>query len=527
MKLRSGVRIFLPVLLLAMAALLACGDDSNQNPAPVGLIPTLQPVEPARPFTQEELAAVDLFEQEKQGSEEAWDQFYQDFDSWRTGLTSCHPSSAQEALRELAASFTALTEHARSLPRTSSTYELADLLIAATDAGEAALRQLRDRWQAGNITLLEMVEQRRTESALAQNTVVDMSLALQQELRDRPTPAQIGEMEAFSESFDAIADAWDDFHDSYAAFARRESRLEEEDVAAGYEELVEQLGEIVGTIEELTATEINDDMIDTLEDAAEDELALLAFLAEFPPEFETSDQDPTDTTDAVAQSLSAPAQMTVPTATPGAPSQGAGEETAPQTAQKPTQETPATASKPAPTAGPASASAAEEETEVLPREELLAAIEETEANLAGIEQAIEEFIEDDSAVQLEDLQDFDRELARFVENWSQFYEVFTEWRATDGGCDRVEVAADLTGFSQQAGELAGAVRDLPQSGPLVSVYGLMVEAAEREADAFRTLASGWTPFAVDVFKAVDDERVSAGRLRRQAGIALEDLKSRQ
>ena len=169
----------------------------------------------------------------------------------------------------------------------------------------------------------------------------------------------------------------------------------------------------------------------------------------------------------------------------------------------------------------------DQETSISPRAELVAAIDTTEGILDELEQSIDEFIEDDSAERLADLQSFDGGLARFVRNWNEFNDTFTKWRATDGGCDRVEVASELAGFSQQAGELAGTVRSLPQSGTLVPVYTLMVEAAEREAAAFRTLASSWTPFSVDVFKAVDDERVNAGRLRRQAGIALEELRSRQ
>ena len=528
MKLRFGSYLFLPILVLAAVALLACSDDSA-DPTPAGLLPTAQPVQPARSLSQEELAAIDVFETEKQDIEEGWDQFYQEFDSWRGDLTSCHPSSAREVLRELAASFTALTEEARNLPRTPGTSELADAVIAAAEAEEAALRQLRDRWQGGNISLFEMVEQRRAESALALNSSADMSLALQLELLVGPTSDELDQMEGFSESFDAVADAWDDFHDSYAAFARRESKLEEEDVAAGYERLLEELKGVLTTIEEITPSEINEDMIERLQDAAEDELAVLEFLAEFPPEFEKSEEGPTGTPEPVAQSLSAPSQRPPPTPMPS-PEAGSG--ASPETTQQPAQQAPSAPSQPGPTkpataAGPTVVITGDQETSISPRAELVAAIDTTEGILDELEQSIDEFIEDDSAERLADLQSFDGGLARFVRNWNEFNDTFTEWRATDGGCDRVEVASELAGFSQQAGELAGTVRSLPQSGTLVPVYTLMVEAAEREAAAFRTLSSSWTPFSVDVFKAVDDERVNAGRLRRQAGIALEELRSRQ
>ena len=544
MKLRFGFRLLLPILLLAMAALFACTGDNNQTPPPAGLRPTVQPVEPARPLSADELAAVRQFEDAMQDIEANWDSFYQKFDSWRSGLTSCHPNSAREALRDFAASFDAVTGAARNLPRTPVTGTLADLVIAATDAEGAALRSLRDRWQGGNVAFLEAVEQSRAESGLTHNTVVDMSLAMQEELRDGPTLDEIDEMGAFSESFDSIADAWDDFHDAYAAFARRESRIEEEEVAAGYERLLEELREILAAVEGLTGSDINEDMIERLQDAAEDELALLEFLSEFPPEFDEAEGDNSEqaaTPDPVARPLSNPAQLPSPTpeqAQDGGGSEGEGEgdvkgegeseEESFQTAGQPDEQAP---SEPDPANGPSieinGEVIAEQGRDISPREELAATIEGTEATLEELQQSITEFIEDDSARQLEDLHAFDEELDGFVDTWNQFYEGFTDWRFSEGGCDRVAVSVDLAQFSRQASELAAEVRDLPQSGPLVSVYGLVAEAAERETGAFRTLSNSWTPFAVDVFKAVDDERVHASALRRQAGIALEELRNRQ
>ena len=161
-----------------------------------------------------------------------------------------------------------------------------------------------------------------------------------------------------------------------------------------------------------------------------------------------------------------------------------------------------------------------------PKEELAAAIKASEVALEEVEQAIEEIVNDKSAEYLQDLKGFDVEYQAFVNQWNSFYAGFANWRATDGGCQRVDIVRELTRYSQQAGELAGKVRGLTQSGFLLPMYTLSVEAAEREEGAFRTLASSWTPFSVDVFKAVDEERVSASRLRLRAGIALEELRSR-
>ena len=84
----------------------------------------------------------------------------------------------------------------------------------------------------------------------------------------------------------------------------------------------------------------------------------------------------------------------------------------------------------------------------------------------------------------------------------------------------------LDQFNLRIGELGRKVRDLPQSSYLLPMYTLLVEATEREEGAIRTLRNSWRPFTVDAFKAVDQERVNANRLRRQAGIGLQELRDR-
>jgi hypothetical protein len=485
MKLRFGFRIYLPVLILTLVALIACSQDGDETQAPQGLLPTQSPVEPARPLTGAERATIDEFASQQQSIGEEREQFYQEFDDWQANLTACHPSTAREALRDFAVSFGAITHSASDLPRTTSTMELADLLIDAANAEEAAFRQLRDRWQPGNISLLEAVEVKRAEAGRAQNEVADLSFQLQDEFEEGPTADEVEEMQEFSKTFDDIADAWDDFHDDYSTLVKKERRLEAEAGVAGYAQLIEQFSKIVSEIGELTPTDTSEELIETLQDASEIELEKLEYLAE-------SLSEPPD-------SRSANTPVPTQVVTEGVPEASAGDPDASD--------------------GP-------QEIALSPAEELNAAIERSEAALEAVEKSIEEIVNDKSAENLEDLKGFGVQYRVFVHEWNQFYEGFSDWRATEGGCDRVEAGMRLTEFSRQAGGLARQVRDLPQSGFLLPVYTLMVEAAEREEGAFRTLASSWTPYAVDVFKAVDEERVASGQLRRQASIALEGLRNR-
>lgn len=530
MKLRFGFRVFLPFLVLLLALLIACGQQTDEAPAPPPL-PTTVPVEPARPLTQLERTAIEDFEAGQAAIDQQWATLYQDFDQWRTGLTECYPSAAREALREFAASFTGISGSARNLPRTTSTKELADLLIAAADAEDTALRQLRDRWQPGNVSLLEAVETKRAEAGRAQNSVVDMSVALEEEYEEGPTAAEVEEMEEFSDTFDEIADAWDDFHDDYTAFAKREHRLRTAEQASNYEMLLEQLTALIASIKALSPTDITEDLIEDLLDAAESELSALEYLAEFPPELTAGRTTPTQAaTGAVSLPISAGTPGSTGTPDPAA-AQAAPGEAPPAPTPTPEPQGPAAPAGPAP-AGPQSAplppaaGGKSAEPELTPKQEFAASIVDAEAVLEKVEAEIEEIADDKSAEYLEDLKEFNAEYLQFVDEWGSFYRAFTAWRATDGGCDRVQAEADLAGFSLRAADIAAQTRALPQTGFLVPVYSLAVDAAEREAEALRVLANTWTPFTVDSFRGVDEERLNANRLRRQAGIALQELRNR-
>jgi hypothetical protein len=70
------------------------------------------------------------------------------------------------------------------------------------------------------------------------------------------------------------------------------------------------------------------------------------------------------------------------------------------------------------------------------------------------------------------------------------------------------------------------VRDLPHSGYLLPIYTLFVDAVEGEKGAMRALRNSWQPFTVDPFIAVERERDNASRLRREANIALQELRNR-
>ena len=517
MKARFGFRLLLPAVVLLMGLALACG-QSEATPTPEPAAPLPSAAQTAKPLTASEREAIAEFVEQQQSVDELRAQLYEEFDGWRSGLTECRPSAAQEALQGFAASFKGVTEQARNLPRKTSTKELADLLIPAVEAEEAAFRQLRDRWQPGNVALFETLEQRRAEAARAQEATEDRSLELQEEFEEGPTADDIEHMEEFFDLFLDIEDAWDDYHDAYDDLEEDDGRLTTDELVVEYGALAELLDGIFEMLSDLDQTDDNEDFIETLEEAAEveqdalaDFIEALTALAEGAP--------PENGMEGEAAGMEGP-EETAPASQP-APPAGTPADTGSTEGPTETEAEETDAPSEFPLAGP-------EDERDLPtlQAEFDAAVEESQDTLVEVEQGIEEFVEDKSAEYLIDVQDFDVAYGRLVRNWESFHEEYDDWRDFDGGCDRVEALQDLDGFSRQAAAIAGEVRGLPRNGFLLSAYSLLVEAAEREEGAMRALYNSWRPFAIDAFAAVDQERANADRLRQQANTSLQELQAR-
>ena len=153
-------------------------------------------------------------------------------------------------------------------------------------------------------------------------------------------------------------------------------------------------------------------------------------------------------------------------------------------------------------------------------------IGKVETTLKEIGRTIHESLDRSAVDDLEEIQVFLGDYRGLVAEWDAFHEGYNEWRRTEGGCDRSAVLQSLGQFNTRISELGRRVRDLPQSGYLLPIYNLLVEAAEREEGAVRALRNAWQPFTVDAFIAVDRERDNANRLRREANIALQELRDR-
>ena len=490
MNTRSGYYLLLTALVSAVALVSACGDTDAPVTVPVALPTESPPQQSARPLSAADLEAIDEFATRQQTVGQEWDRLHQEFDQWRAGLTACHRSSAQEALRDFAIGFNAVTGRARDLPRATVTLELADMLIEAAEGEAAAFRQLRDRWQPNSLTLFEAVEYQRAEAARAQNRVQDMATALREQLERAADPRERQALETFSDAFDLIRDDWEDLHDDYADLLRDAEALDGAAFLVRLERLIQQFVAISTAIVRLPVADDVEDAAATLEDTADDEFTAL-----------------TDLHDALAMAIERAAAVAEED-----DDQDQGDEA--EQGDNRGQNTPERSQEePGQPVGP-----------------LLVAIDTAivaaETVLKEVGRDIHEAIDRTSAADLDDVRAFNGGYEKLLKEWDAFHQGYDEWRRTEGGCDRGEVLQALEQFTTRIGELARKVRDLPESGYLLPMYNLLVQAVEREEGVLRALRNTWQPFTVDAFIAVDRERDSANRLRREASIALQELRDR-
>ena len=315
--------------------------------------------------------------------------------------------------------FAGVTGQAGDLPRTAVTRELADILITAAEEEEAAFRQLRDRWQPDNLSLFEMVEQRRSDSARAQRNVEDMVLELEEELEKAGDPEEREALKEFSDALAALRDDWNKFHDDYDELQKDARRMGPDSVLDRLDRLVSQFEGIVDAAGELPSADATEDIARALEKAAEAELDALfavndALLARDPPGFPDA----------------------------GAPQ------------------------PPPSAAGP-------------PLDLMDAAIEESEDVLRDTRRLTKALVDDDPQEKLAEVKEFADGYKDLLAEWDAFHQRYNDWRKTDGGCDRTEVLQSLDGFNLRMGELGRKVRGLPQSSYLLPMYNLLVEAAAR------------------------------------------------
>lgn len=143
-----------------------------------------------------------------------------------------------------------------------------------------------------------------------------------------------------------------------------------------------------------------------------------------------------------------------------------------------------------------------------------------------VDDELKSILDDSSADKIGDIDAFRQDYDLLVQNWAAFHDEYNGWRRTEGGCNRVEVANRLGEFGLRFANISKRVNNLPQASFLRPMGDSLVEAAQREEEALRILRNTWRPFATDAYRALDQERSNSGRLRRQAGVGVQELLQR-
>ena len=476
----------LSLLLAAAVGLVACTTAQPDEP---DAQPTAAAApESDAPRTDQAIPIAEFVQRHDEISQE-WDQFHADFDEWSASLSACHPNAMREALNDFAVSFNSVTEQARGLTRGTTSGELADLVIVAAENEEAALRQLRDRWQPNNVSLFENVEQHRAQASQAQKSAEDLAIELREGFEDAADPEATAE---FLEAFEPVRDAWKQLHDDYETLRDESEEIGAAAVTEGIEAHLETLGTIIDQLEDLPELDGSEETIEELLAAAQAEVT--AFEGGNGSTAEASQTTTSGSTEAA---------------------DGAGESTSDTTAANGTTGSESTGS------GDGDSGTGSPDFDALD--------EVVDANAKILKQAnrtIEDLADPDAEKSLGELAVFDAEYTRLVRDWATFHDGYNSWRKTDGGCDRAQVIQDLEQHSLSISALARDIRTLPSSGSLLPIYSLLTEAASRDENAIRTLRYTWQPFALDAFKAAHQERIDSDALRRQAEIAVQELQNR-
>ena len=411
-----------------------------------------------------------------------WDAFHAGFDVWRESLAACDASAVEVALARFAGDFVALTEAARGLPRDRILRGIADLSVLATEHEEEALRQLRDNWHPGESAFFEGVDVARASASSLRKEVED-GLG---DLERRTSSASENLVSRFSTAFSLIDLSWDEFDRSYDSFRSDEPELTSAEIVSGLNQLVDEFSGIVVAVRKLPASEVTRAVVSTLAQAADDEeLALRKLRGSF-------------------EKLEAPAPPAE-----SAP-EGAVEE---------------------PQAGSEAQESDKDETKFVQRDRSLFGAFDAQMIASNslrreVPQALTVVLEDASAANRAAVADFASQYAVPTRSWDAFHQGYDLWRVSEGGCDRAEVVATLGGFVLQFGELAIRVRSLPGAVFLQPMGELFVEAVEGEEEALKNLRSVWRPFDRAIYHALDQHRIEAQRLRRQAATGLRDLLAR-
>ena len=507
------------ILILLLAGALACTPQEPASATPeVVLSNNPDSDSGAMPVAAVDRELTQEFATTQQAINEDWDQFHADFDRWRAGLTACDRSAALAALRGFGGGFSDITEQARDLPGEGIARDLPIKAVEAATLEEAALRQLRDNWQPGNVALLEQVQEARSQASLL---LRETSIAID-ELEELDKPEDQEAAEEFSDAFTSVDADWDAFHDAYETLLDDQYELGAAEMVERLKALIDELELIEDALDDLPSEAVTDDIAEALTAAVSEEAkGLKVLLGAFSrlARAEAAVMVPAavivpangDEEEGESENGAAGSDMIPDVVSNGAPA------STPMPVPTPTP-TP----MPTPTPTPYQAAPAPADNS-----DLFDAMDEQVDNSNRVRKKakrdLDDLIEGVSEEDKEALAAFTAAFDRLMGELDDFHEDYDGWILTEGDCDRAKAAAALGQFSQRFSELGTRVRGLSQAPYLRPASDLLAEAVGREEAALRSLRNTWAPFENDVYRGLDQERTNAENLRRLAGRRTQEV----
>jgi hypothetical protein len=291
----------------------------------------------------------------------------------------------------------------------------------------------------------------------------------------KTTLASLSEVATFWEGFKAVASSWDEFHIEYDSLRSQQDGLSSTEKTQRLGKLVDRFRDIVAAVRALPANVATDAVAEKLAKAAGEEDLLLRKLRGVLPK--------TDAPEVVAGAE--------------AEAKEAGD-----------------------------AKAASDSSTASRFDEFDDQLVKTNAarRQAGLD--LITVVDDLSTETQAEVDEFIGKYNPLIRLWDKFHRDYDDWGRTEGGCDRSKAIDALGQFNLAFAKIVGNVRGLPSATSLRPLGEILVEAAEREESALRGLRKSWQPFDVSVFDRLDGERNSAGKLRRQVTVGVQDLLER-
>ena len=276
------------------------------------------------------------------------------------------------------------------------------------------------------------------------------------------------EVTTFSAAFQQLNSDWDEFHRKYDSFRAEEADLTSAKTVSRLSQRIEDIRGIVVAIRSLPASEITRPVSDILAQASADEELVLRQLRGTFQKAEEAPPGPSESGEETAEVTFTPLDLTL-------------------------------------------------------FDSFNAQIVKSNEMRREAKQALADLLEETSEENEAAANEFKKRYDLLIKSWNEFHDEYDGWRGSEGGCERSQATARLGRFTVDFEQLATRVRELPRATFLRPLGELLVEAAEREGQALRVLRNAWRPFDTGIYKVLDQERNTAGKLRRQVATGLQDL----